>query len=130
MPTSRTEPTPSERFSRGAAVVSAAALLLLSLVWELGLGFHWGWALAKALPCLAALPGLWRYRMYTYRWVSLLVWAYATDGLVHATSSAGAAQALGMVEVALALALFVAVTLHIRQRLAAARAAQAQAQAA
>jgi uncharacterized membrane protein len=125
-PTTRTEPTPIEQTSRLAAVVAAAALLALSLAWELGLGFHWGWALVKVLPLAPALPGLWRYRLYTYRWVSLLVWAYVTDGLVHATSSSGMAQVLGGVEVALAVGLFVAVTVHIRHRLAAARAAQAR----
>jgi uncharacterized membrane protein len=105
-------------------VASAAALLALCLGWELAVTGSWAWAL-KALPLLPALPGLWRYRMYTYRWVSLLVWAYTTEGLVHATSSTGAQQWLGGVEVALSLLLFVAVTLHIRQRLAAAKASVA-----
>lgn len=122
----RTDPSPAERASRGLAVASAAALLALCLGWELLAMGSWAWAL-KALPLLPALPGLWRYRMYTYRWVSLLVWAYATEGLVHATSSSGVQQVLGGLEVALALTLFVAVTLHIRQRLAAAKAASAAA---
>jgi len=118
----RTEPSPAERSSRALAVGSAALLLALCLCWELAITGSWAWAL-KALPLLPALPGLWRYRMYTYRWVSLLVWVYTTEGLVHATSSTGAQQWLGGVEVALSLLLFTAVTLHIRQRLAAAKAA-------
>jgi uncharacterized membrane protein len=120
-PALRTEPSAAERVSRGLAVASAAALMLLCLGWELALMGSWAWAL-KALPLGPALIGLWRYRMYTYRWVSLLVWVYMTEGLVHAASSTGAQQWLGGIEVALALALFVAVTLHIRQRLAAAKA--------
>ncbi len=124
LPALRTEPSAAERTSRALAVASAAALLALCLGWELAVTGSWAWAL-KALPLLPALPGLWRYRMYTYRWVSLLVWAYTTEGLVHATSSTGAQQWLGGVEVALSLLLFVAVTLHIRQRLAAAKASVA-----
>jgi uncharacterized membrane protein len=125
-PALRTEPSAAERTSRALAVGSAAALLALCLGWELVATGSWAWAL-KALPLLPALPGLWRYRMYTYRWVSLLVWVYTTEGLVHATSSTGLQQVLGGVEVALSIALFVAVTLHIRQRLAAAKAANTSA---
>lgn len=125
-PALRTEPSAAERTSRALAVGSAGALLALCLGWELLVTGSWAWAL-KALPLLPALPGLWRYRMYTYRWVSLLVWVYTTEGLVHATSSTGLQQVLGGVEVALSIALFVAVTLHIRQRLAAAKAANTSA---
>ncbi len=116
----RTQATPAERGSRNAALACCTALLLLNIGWELGLG-HPGWALAKALPLLPALLGLWRYRLYTYRWVALLVWLYETDGLVHAASSSGAQRWLGAAEAAIALLLFIAVTVHIRQRLAAAK---------
>ncbi len=120
MPTLRTEPTPREAASRQVAVVSCAALILLCLLWELWLRGSWGWAL-KALPLLPALPGLWRYRMYTYRWVSLVVWLYAFEGMVHASSSKGTQQWLGVVEVTLAVVLFAAVGMHVRWRLAAAK---------
>jgi uncharacterized membrane protein len=118
----RTQPSPQEALSRALALAACAALILLCLVWELLLNGSWFWAL-KALPLLPALPGLWRYRLYTYRWVSLLVWLYATEGLVHVGSSQGLPRWLGLAEVLLAIALFVFVTLHIRQRLGAAKAA-------
>jgi uncharacterized membrane protein len=118
----RTQPSPQEALSRALALAACAALILLCLAWELLLSGSWFWAL-KALPLLPALPGLWRYRLYTYRWVSLLVWVYATEGLVHVGSSLGTARWLGLAEVLLAVALFAFVTLHIRQRLAAAKAA-------
>lgn len=120
-PVSRSTPTPAEHASRGASVALAVALLLLSLTWELLLNASWFWAL-KALPLVPALIGLWRYRLYTYRWVSLLVWLYATEGLVHVGSSQGLPWGLGLLESLLAVGLFAAVTVHIRQRLAAARA--------
>ncbi len=128
-PALRTEPSAAERLSRGLAVGSATALALVCLGWEAVAMGSWAWAL-KALPLLPALPGLWRYRMCTYRWVALLVWVYVTEGLVHASSSAGMQRWLGATEVALAVLLFVAVTLHIRQRVGAAKAAAASATAA
>jgi uncharacterized membrane protein len=63
------------------------------------------------------LVGLLKNRMYTYRWVSLMVWLYFTEGAVRAYSDKPPANALAMVEVALCLALFVACALHVRLRL-------------
>jgi uncharacterized membrane protein len=117
----RSTPSPAEQASRGASVALALTLMLLTLTWELVLHASWFWAL-KALPLVPALIGLWRYRLYTYRWVSLLVWLYATEGLVHVGSSQGLPWMLGLLESLLAVGLFAAVTVHIRQRLAAARA--------
>ncbi len=118
--TLRTEPSPREALSRALALASCLALILLGLGWEWLLNGSWFWSL-KVLPLLPALPGLWRYRLYTYRWVSLLVWVYAAEGLVHVGSSSGLARWLGLAETLLAVALFSFVTLHIRQRLAAAK---------
>jgi uncharacterized membrane protein len=117
----RTTPTTAEVISRTLSLTLGAALLALCLAWELGLNASWFWAL-KALPLLPALAGLWRYRLYTYRWVCLLVWVYAAEGLVHVGSSTGVTRWLGAAEVLLAVALFTTATVHIRQRLAAAKA--------
>lgn len=123
MSTLRTLPSPAERASRGAALLLCTLLLTLCLAWELWLQpTGQGWLALKALPLLPALPGLWRYRMYTYRWLSLLVWLYVTEGLVRGPSGRGLETWLGWLEVALAVGLFTACTLHIRQRLAAAKA--------
>lgn len=119
-PDLRSTPTPSEALSRALSLGACTTLITLCLGWELLISGSWFWAL-KALPLLPALPGLWRYRLYTYRWVSLLVWVYATEGLVHVGSSADVQRWLGLAEVVLAVALFVFVTLHIRQRLGAAK---------
>ena len=57
--------------------------------------------------------------MYTYRWVSLMVWLYFTEGVVRACSDDGVEQMLALIEVVLCLALFAACALHVRLRLAA-----------
>jgi uncharacterized membrane protein len=120
----RTEPTAAERLSRNLALAGVAALILLCLAWELWLAPTGRGTLAlKALPLLPAPLGLWRYRMYTYRWVALVIWLYVLEGLVRATSETGPGQWLALAEVLLGAVVFTACTAQIRQRLAAAKAA-------
>lgn len=120
----RTQPSAAERLSRQVALLSTAALLLLCLAWELWLAPTGRGTLAlKALPLLPALPGLWRYRLYTFRWVALFIWLYVLEGLVRSTSEAGLGQWLALAEVVLGVIVFTACTAQIRQRLAAAKSA-------
>ena len=120
----RTEPRAHERLSRNLAFGATAALLALCVAWELWLAPTGRGTLAlKALPLLPALPGLWRYRMYTYRWLALIIWLYVLEGLVRATSEGGVGQWLAAAEVVLSVAVFTACTAQIRLRLAAAKAA-------
>lgn len=120
----RTEPSAVERLSRNLAFAATAALFALCLAWELWLAPTGRGTLAiKALPLLPALAGLWRYRLYTYRWVALGIWLYVLEGLVRATSEGGRGQWLALAEVGLGTVIFVACTAQIRQRLAAAKSA-------
>lgn len=105
--------------ARRVAFAAALALVVLGVAWETWLAPTGRGTLAlKVLPLVVALPGLWRHRMYTYRWLSLLVWLYVLEGLVRATSEGGLGAVLAAAEVALAVALFGAVTFYIRRRLA------------
>jgi len=62
----------------------------------------------KVLPLCIPLAGLLKNRMYTYRWVSLLVWVYFTEGVVRATSDRAPSSYYAMLEVLLCLVLFAA----------------------
>jgi uncharacterized membrane protein len=105
------------------ALFCTLALVVLGLAWELWLDPTGSGTLAvKVVPLLFPLLGLWRYRMVTYRWLSLLVWLYVCEGAVRATSEGGLSQWLAAIELALSLVLFVACSLHVRGRLARARA--------
>lgn len=118
----RTQPTAAEKLSRNLAVAAVVALILLCLAWELWLAPTGRGTLAlKVLPLLPAPLGLWRYRMYTYRWVALFVWLYVLEGLVRSTSEHGLGQGLALAEVVLSVVIFTACTAQIRQRLAAAK---------
>jgi uncharacterized membrane protein len=106
------------RWSRRLALGSVIGMILLGLAWELWLAPTGSGTLAvKVLPLLLPLPGLWRARMYTYRWVSLLVWLYFLEGVVRATTDQGLSATLAGIQVLLCLVLFVACALHVRWRL-------------
>ncbi|GIX23812.1 MULTISPECIES: DUF2069 domain-containing protein [Caldimonas] len=110
--------------TRALAVGSLTGLILLGLAWELWLAPlrpGGSWLALKVLPLLLPLSGLLRHRMYTYRWVSLLVWIYFTEGVVRATSDRGFSAVLAAIEVVLCLLLFTACALHVRWRLRHAR---------
>lgn len=119
----RTTPSPPERLSRNLGLTGVVALILLCVTWELWLAPTGRGSLAlKAVPLLLALPGLWRYRMYTFRWLSLLVWLYCGEGLVRVTSARPLEPLLAVAEIALSVTVFAACSLQVRQRLKAAKA--------
>ena len=75
------------------------------------------WLALKVLPLCIPLAGLLKNRMYTYRWVSLMVWLYFTEGIVRGWSDRPPSNWLAWAEVALCIVLFTACTAHIRLRL-------------
>ena len=107
--------------TRWLAVGSLVGLIVLGLAWEMWLAPlrpGGSWLALKVLPLVVPLAGLLKNRMYTYRWVSLMVWLYFTEGVVRAWSDAdGTSQLLALVEVVLCLALFAACAWHVRLRL-------------
>ncbi len=112
--------SPELRRIRVLAVGSLAALIVLGLAWELVLApLRPGgsvWAL-KVVPLLVPLAGFLRHRMYTYRWVSLLVWFYFAEGVMRAWNDPVAPAWLPLTQIALCLVLFAACAWHVRLRL-------------
>lgn len=100
--------------------------LLLGLI---GLGVAWELWLAplpggtgslalKVLPLTLAIAGLLKHKLYTYRWLSLLIWLYVTEGAMRAFSDAAPlSQALAGIELALSAALFTACAVYVKLRL-------------
>ena len=106
--------------TRWLAVGSVSGLIVLGVAWELWLApvRPGGSLLAlKVLPLCLPLAGLLKNRMYTYRWVSLMVWIYFIEGTVRAWSDKAPGNYLGMIETALCLMLFTACAMHVRVRL-------------
>jgi uncharacterized membrane protein len=115
--------------TRLLALGSLGGLIVLGLAWEMWLApIRPGGSLLalKVLPLCIPLAGILKNRMYTYRWVSLMVWLYFTEGVVRAWSDPAPGNYLALVEVALCLLLFIACALHVRLRLGNAPLAAAQ----
>jgi len=107
--------------TRIVAVSSLLGLIVLSLAWELWLAPlrpGGSWLALKALPLCIPLAGLLKHRMYTYRWLSLMIWLYFTEGVVRAWSDMPPGNWLALLEVALCVVLFAACAAHVRLRLA------------
>jgi uncharacterized membrane protein len=123
-------PTAAVRATRTVALAATVLLIGLGLAWELWLAPTGRGTLAiKVVPLLLPLAGLWRLRLYTYRWTSLGVWLYVAEGATRAGSERGLSAALATLEVVVALILFAACCVHIRARLRAGAALQAAARA-
>lgn len=129
------QPVPNERYvpklasaavrrAQAVAVAALLGLIVLSLAWELWLAPlrpGGSWLALKALPLCVPLAGFLKNRMYTYRWVSLMVWLYFIEGVVRAWSDTSPGNWLAVIEVVLCLVLFTASTALIRLRLSSAK---------
>jgi uncharacterized membrane protein len=114
------EPRPDAVVSslRAVALAALLGLIVLGLAWELWLAPTGSGTLAiKVLPLFFGVAGLLRHRMYTFRWLSLLVWLYFTEGVVRAVTERGWSMALAIIEIVLCLVLFSACAAYIRWRL-------------
>jgi uncharacterized membrane protein len=119
-PSHTSPPSLSVNFTRWLAVGNVLALIALAMAWELYLAPlrpGGSWLVLKALPLCIPLAGLLKNRLYTYRWVSLVVWLYFIEGVVRAWSDKAPGNYLAMLEIVLCISLFVACTLHVRLRL-------------
>ena len=111
-------PEPAVRLARTLALAGLLGLIALCLAWELWLAPTGRGTLAlKVLPLVFCVAGLLRHRMVTFRWLSLLIWLYFTEGVVRATTELGVARALASTEIVLCLVLFAASATYIRRRL-------------
>lgn len=105
--------------NRAAALSATSALVALT-----GLCVAWEWWLAplrpggsalvlKAVPLLLALPGVWRQRLYTLQWASMLILLYFTEGIVRGWSDRGMSAGLGWLETALSGIFFVSALAYV-----------------
>lgn len=102
---------------RNLASASLIALIALCVAWELRLAPlrpGGSWLVLKVLPLLLPLFGILHGRVYTYRWSSLLIWLYFTEGAVRAWSDRGNSATLALFEVVLSLVFFVAAAWYAR----------------
>lgn len=133
-PASDNEPAERDTFfahhppERRVTIERLRLLCVASLVSLIGLGVAWelwlaplpqgtGMLALKVLPLCLGVAGLLKHRLYTYRWLTLLIWLYFTEGVVRVTGDAGLSQILAGIEVVLSVVLFTACSVYIRLRL-------------
>ncbi|MEK6348025.1 MAG: DUF2069 domain-containing protein [Burkholderia sp.] len=113
-----------------AAAGCLAALIGLSVAWEVWLApLRPGGSalLLKAVPLALMLPGVWRRRIYTLQWASMLILLYLAEGVVRGMTDRGLSARLGWLEGVLALGFFVAALAYVAPFKRAAKLAAAQA---
>jgi len=106
------------RFSwqRGASA-ALIGLIVLCVAWELWLAPlrpGGSWLVLKVLPLLLILRGVLAGRNYALQCSVLLIWFYITEGLVRASTDAGASMLLAGLEIALATVYFICATAILR----------------
>lgn len=121
MPSAMSSPPPPPVLARllPAAVLALCALLVLWELWLAPVRAGGSWLALKALPLLLALPGLFRPRLYTRQWLSLLLPLYAAEGIVRAWTEPGRVRALAAAEIVLSLIAFFSILALARGRRAA-----------
>ena len=103
---------------RNLASASLIALIALCVAWELWLAPlrpGGSWLVLKVLPLLLPLFGILHGRVYTYRWSTLLIWLYFTEGTVRAWSDRSNSATLAVLEIALSLLFFAAAAWYTRK---------------
>ena len=117
------------RWARGATL-ALVALIVLAVLWECWLApLRPGGSafVLKAVPLLCALPGVWRRKLYTLQWASMLVLLYMAEGIVRGMTDAGASARLAWIEVALATSFLACALAYVAPFKRAARAARREA---
>jgi uncharacterized membrane protein len=72
------------------ATAAFVDLFILCVCWEWfisPLRPDGSWLILKGLPLLFAIPGLWKGKVYTMQWASMLILLYLTEGLVRITET-------------------------------------------
>ena len=100
-------------------LLAAAAfvdLFILCVAWEWfisPLRPGGSWLILKGIPLLFAIPGIWKGKVYTMQWASMLILLYLTEGLVRILES-GANFWLALLETVLATTAFVCLLIYLK----------------
>jgi uncharacterized membrane protein len=102
------------------ATLIAAALMVFGLAWELVLDPlrpGGSWLALKVLPLALALRGLHAGRIYTYKWMSLVIWIYVGEALVRVAGLTPSERLLAWNSLALSTALAIVILAGARAQI-------------
>ncbi|MFZ9480413.1 MAG: DUF2069 domain-containing protein [Burkholderiaceae bacterium] len=100
------------------AAALTLALIAMGLAWELVLDPlrpGGSWLALKVIPLLFGVKGLWQGRIYTFKWMSLLIWIYVGEALVRVMGLSPEERLLAGVSLALSLGLAISILWGARQ---------------
>ena len=102
------------------ATLAAVALMIFGLAWELlldPLRPGGSWLALKVLPLALALRGLYAGRIYTYKWMSLVIWIYVGEALVRVAGLTPSERLLAWNSLALSATLAVTILAGARAQM-------------
>jgi uncharacterized membrane protein len=102
------------------ATVLTIALIAFGLAWELLLDPirpGGSWLAIKVLPLCFAVRGLWTGKMYTFKWMSLLIWLYVGEALVRIVGLSAVERLLAWNSLALSVGLSIAILMGARAQI-------------
>ncbi len=102
------------------AAVLAVAVIVFGFAWEMVLDPlrpGGSWLALKVLPLVFAIRGLWAGKMYTFKWMSLLVWLYVGESLVRIVGLSETERILAWNSLALSTGLSIAVLMGARAQI-------------
>ena len=91
-------------------------LFILCIAWEWfisPLRPGGSWLILKGIPLLFAIPGIWKGKVYTMQWASMLILLYVTEGLVRILET-GANFWMALLETTLATIGFVCLLMYLK----------------
>jgi uncharacterized membrane protein len=99
-------------------IASAATLdlIIVCIAWEWfisPLRPGGSWLILKALPLAVMLPGLWRAKVYTMQWGTMLILIYTTEALVRVSES-GWNFWMALLELVLSVIIFICLLLYLK----------------
>ena len=98
------------------AVAAFVDLFILCVAWEWfisPLRPGGSWLILKGIPLLFAIPGIWKGKVYTMQWASMLILLYVTEGLVRILET-GTNFWLALLETVLATTAFVCLLIYLK----------------
>lgn len=99
-------------------IASAATLdlIIVCIAWEWfisPLRPGGSWLILKALPLAVMLPGLWRAKVYTMQWGTMLILIYTTEALVRISES-GWNFWMALLELVFSVIIFICLLLYLK----------------
>ena len=99
-------------------IASAATLdlIILCVAWEWfisPLRPGGSWLILKAVPLIVMLPGIWRAKVYTMQWGTMLILIYTTEALVRISES-GWNFWLALLELVFSVTIFISLLLYLK----------------